>query len=78
MEISSQLTPGNMPHVKQSMRDLPQLILSDGTVEALEGTKYPYLMTYQFHPEMMSINNADAKLIFKNFVETAVKMKGAK
>lgn len=50
----------------------------DGTVESLEGTKYPYLMTYQFHPEMMSINNEEAKLLFKNFVEIAVKMKEAK
>ena len=36
MEVSSQLTTRNTLHVKQSMRDLPQLIVSDGTVEALK------------------------------------------
>ena len=36
MEVSYQLTTKNTLHVKRSMRDLPQLILSDGTVEALK------------------------------------------
>jgi putative glutamine amidotransferase len=45
----------------------------DGTVEALEATNYPYLQTYQFHPEMMSVNNDKAKLLFKDFVKHAAK-----
>ena len=43
----------------------------DGTVEAMEGTEYPYLMLYQFHPEMMSINNGDAKKLFADFIHAA-------
>lgn len=49
----------------------------DGTVEALEATDYPYLMSYQFHPEMMSVDNEKAKLLFKDFVNHAAKMKEA-
>lgn len=45
----------------------------DGTVEAMESVKYPYLQCYQFHPEMMSINDAKAGLLFKDFVKAAVK-----
>ena len=41
----------------------------DGTIEALEGTGKNYLMCYQFHPEMMSINNKAARLLFQDFVE---------
>lgn len=43
----------------------------DGTVEILEGTGTHYLMGYQFHPEMMSINNPLAKAIFKDFIAAA-------
>lgn len=45
----------------------------DGTVESVEGTGENYLQGYQFHPEMMSINNATAKLLFKDFVKNASK-----
>lgn len=41
----------------------------DGTIEAMEGTRESYLMCYQFHPEMMSINNKQAYLLFKDFVQ---------
>lgn len=44
----------------------------DGTVEILEGTGKKYLMGYQFHPEMMSINNELAKAIFTDFIAAAV------
>ncbi|WP_296397956.1 gamma-glutamyl-gamma-aminobutyrate hydrolase family protein [Acidaminococcus timonensis] len=43
----------------------------DGTVEILEGTGTHYLMGYQFHPEMMSINNDLAKAIFQDFIAAA-------
>ena len=43
----------------------------DGTIEAMEGTVYPYLQTYQFHPEMMTVNNGDAKCLFDDFVQAA-------
>ena len=43
----------------------------DGTVEILEGTGKNYLMGYQFHPEMMSINDDLAKAIFKDFIAAA-------
>ena len=45
----------------------------DGTIEALEGTEYPYLITYQFHPEMMSVNNDTAKKLFCDFVNATEK-----
>lgn len=41
----------------------------DGTIEALEGISYPYLVAYQFHPEMMSINDPLAKQLFRDFVQ---------
>lgn len=37
----------------------------------MEGTGEGYLMAYQFHPEMMSINNAQAKAIFADFIAAA-------
>jgi putative glutamine amidotransferase len=43
----------------------------DGTVESIQGTGKNYLMGYQFHPEMMSINNELAKRLFKDFVQAA-------
>jgi putative glutamine amidotransferase len=43
----------------------------DGTVESIQGTGENYLMGYQFHPEMMSINNELAKRLFKDFVQAA-------
>jgi len=46
-------------------------VAKDGTIEALEGTDYPWLITCQFHPEMMTINNEDAKKIFSEFVRVA-------
>lgn len=44
----------------------------DTVVEAMEGTDYPYLRTYQFHPEMMRHTELNAA-IFKDFVEAAEK-----
>ena len=44
----------------------------DTVVEAMEGTDYPYLRTYQFHPEMMRHTELNAA-IFKDFVEAAKK-----
>ena len=43
----------------------------DGTIEALEGSSYPYLMAYQFHPEMMSVQDELAKKLFADFVAAA-------
>lgn len=43
----------------------------DGTVEIMEGIGETYLMAYQFHPEMMSINNDQAKAIFTDFIAAA-------
>lgn len=43
----------------------------DGTVEAMEGTDYPYLVTYQFHPEMMASTSPDAMKLFVDFVNAA-------
>lgn len=43
----------------------------DGTVEIMEGTGENYLMAYQFHPEMMSINNQLAKALFVDFIVAA-------
>lgn len=43
----------------------------DGTVEAMEGTDYPWLLTTQFHPEMMSIRSPEARLIFDALVAQA-------
>lgn len=45
----------------------------DGVIEALEGTDYPYLMTYQFHPEMMTARYEEAQLLFKDFIKHAMK-----
>ena len=45
----------------------------DGTIEGLESTDGTYLQSYQFHPEMMSINNAKAKLLFEDFVQAVTK-----
>ena len=45
----------------------------DGTIEALEGTGRNYLQCYQFHPEMMSINNKQAQLLFRDFVQTCAR-----
>lgn len=44
----------------------------DTVVEAMEGIDYPYLRTYQFHPEMMRHTELNAA-IFKDFVEAAKK-----
>lgn len=46
-------------------------LAKDGTVEAMEGTEYPYLMTYQFHPEMMTATADFAKRIFEDFIQAA-------
>ena len=42
----------------------------DTVVEAMEGTDYPYLRTYQFHPEMMRHTELN-KVIFEDFVNAA-------
>ena len=44
----------------------------DSVVEAMEGTEYPYLRTYQFHPEMMRHTDLN-KVIFEDFVLAAQK-----
>lgn len=44
----------------------------DGVVEAMEATDYPYLRTYQFHPEMMRHTELN-KLVFKDFIKAATK-----
>ena len=43
----------------------------DGTVEALEDASYPWLVACQFHPEMMSENDENAKRLFASFVKAA-------
>lgn len=40
----------------------------DGTIEGLEHTSYPYLVSYQFHPEMMQGTDKEAQLLFKDFI----------
>lgn len=45
----------------------------DGTIEIMEGTDYPYLMTYQFHPEMMSRTASFAHELFVDFIRHATK-----
>lgn len=40
----------------------------DGTIEAMEATDYPYLATYQFHPEMMASTSPEAAKLFADFV----------
>ena len=44
----------------------------DGTVEAMEATDYPYLKTYQFHPEMMSGTDANALKLFEDFIRACI------
>ena len=41
----------------------------DGTVEGLEDPSYPWLVACQFHPEMMSTNDDNAKRLFTAFVK---------
>lgn len=41
----------------------------DGTVEAMEATDYPWLVTCQFHPEMMTEHSQEAQHLFRAFVE---------
>ncbi|ETJ37657.1 Peptidase C26, partial [human gut metagenome] len=43
----------------------------DGTVEGLEDPSYPWLVACQFHPEMMSTNDENAKRLFTAFVNAA-------
>ena len=43
----------------------------DGTVEGLEDSSYPWLVACQFHPEMMSENDENAKRLFAAFVTAA-------
>ena len=43
----------------------------DGTVEALEDASYPWLVARQFHPEMMSETDENAKALFTAFVTAA-------
>ena len=43
----------------------------DGTVEALEDSSYPWLVACQFHPEMMSETDENAKRLFAAFVTAA-------
>lgn len=45
----------------------------DGTVEALEATDYPWLVTCQFHPEMMVDESEEARKLFKAFVDASKK-----
>lgn len=47
----------------------------DGTIEALQGTEYPWLVSCQFHPEMMSINNKLAQKIFNDFITVTINNK---
>ena len=41
----------------------------DGTVEGLEDPTYPWLVACQFHPEMMTTNDDNAKRLFTAFVK---------
>ena len=43
----------------------------DGTVEGLEDSSYPWLVACQFHPEMMSETDENAKCLFAAFVAAA-------
>lgn len=44
-------------------------VAKDGVVEGLEGTEYPWLVTCQFHPEMMINRSTEAKSLFNGFIE---------
>lgn len=48
-------------------------VAKDGTIEALEDSAYPYLVSYQFHPEMMFHTDENAKKIFADFIAHASK-----
>ena len=41
----------------------------DGTVEGLEDPSYPWLVACQFHPEMMSTSDENAKRLFTAFIK---------
>ena len=41
------------------------------TVEGLEDSSYPWLVACQFHPEMMSETDENAKRLFAAFVTAA-------
>lgn len=43
-------------------------LAADGTIEGLEATNYPWLVTCQFHPEMMSSTDDKAKKLFEAFI----------
>ncbi|WP_196592664.1 gamma-glutamyl-gamma-aminobutyrate hydrolase family protein [Pectinatus sottacetonis] len=45
----------------------------DGTIEAFEHNNYPWLISIQFHPEMMSAVNEDMKKIFVALITAAKK-----
>jgi len=42
----------------------------DGTIEAIEGTDYPFLLGVQFHPEFM-LNNSHMLSIYQSFIQAA-------
>lgn len=48
---------------------------ADGIVEALEGKDRDNLLLVQWHPEMLSLENADHQSIFTNFVEACAARK---
>lgn len=48
-------------------------VAKDGTIEAMESIDYPGLVTYQFHPEMMSATSEDAKKLFVAFIKETIK-----
>lgn len=64
-------------HHHQTIKDVGQNLrvvgrAKDGTVEAMEATDYPYLKTYQFHPEMMSATNENAHKLFEDFIHACI------
>lgn len=46
-------------------------LAQDGTIEGLEATNYPWLVTCQFHPEMMSQTDTNAEKLFAAFIKEA-------
>lgn len=48
----------------------------DGTVEALESTRHPWLVTVQFHPEEMVARHLPSRRLMAAFVEACVRSAG--
>ncbi|TCS94698.1 putative glutamine amidotransferase [Hazenella coriacea] len=66
-------TKVNTYHHQANRNPAPSLRVSatasDGVVEAVEGTSYPFMIGVQWHPEHMTQTTEDAKKLFQAFVQ---------